>query len=218
MTAPVKPETVGTEPGWAALFWDAFRRSKNGMVLADEERRHVEVNGAYLSLLGYDRRDVIGRPTYELVAGGPLVTAQEWHALLERSHFTATADLIGADGRRVTVQFAGHPEVVTGRHLVLFVIIKAGRASRHHHDVTQPRSDYAALSNREVEVVQLLALGLTGPEVAQELHLAHNTVRTHVRNAMAKAGARSRAQLVAKALSEGLVFQASAGDQVPQLG
>jgi PAS domain S-box-containing protein len=213
MSTPViKTETVGTEPGWAALFWEAFRRSRNGMVLADEERRHVEVNGAYLSLLGYKRRDLIGRPTYELVAGGPLLSAQEWRALLDRSHFTATADLIAADGHRVAVQFAGHPEVVTGQHLVLFVIIKAGRAGRPHHDVTPPRADCAALSKRELEVVQLLALGLTGPEVAQELHLAHNTVRTHVRNAMAKAGARSRAQLVAKALGEGVVWQASNGE------
>jgi PAS domain S-box-containing protein len=210
MSTTVKLETVGTEPGWASLFWEAFRRSKNGMALADEERRHVEVNGAYLSMLGYKRRDLIGRPTYELVAGGPLVTAPEWRALLERSHFTATADLIGADGRHVSVQFAGHPEIVTGRHLVLFVVIKAARAGRQHHDVTPPRSECSALSGREIEVVQLLALGLTGPEVAEELHLAHNTVRTHVRNAMAKAGARSRAQLVAKALSEGVVWQSAA--------
>ena len=38
---------------------------------------------------------------------------------------------------------------------------------------------------------------------AEQLHIAHDTVRTHVRNAMAKVGARSRAHLVAKALGEG---------------
>ena len=42
-------------------------------------------------------------------------------------------------------------------------------------------------------------------EIADELHLSHDTVRTHIRNAMAKTGARSRAHLVAKALGEGLV-------------
>ena len=56
-------------------------------------------------------------------------------------------------------------------------------------------------------MVRLLALGLTGPEVAEELQLAHNTVRTHVRNAMAKSGARSRAQLVARAVGEGTVWR-----------
>jgi PAS domain S-box-containing protein len=177
------------------------------MVLLDGERRHVEVNGAYLTLVGYRRRDLLGQPVYELVAGGPLVTPEQWRALMHREHFTATAELIRADGRHVTVQFAGHPELVTGRRLVLFVAIKASRSGRPTHDANPPRSDCVALSTRELEVIQLLALGLSGPEVAQELHLAHNTIRTHVRNAMAKIGARSRAQLVAKAMGEGLYWQ-----------
>ena len=45
--------------------------------------------------------------------------------------------------------------------------------------------------------------GDSGPEIAEELGIAHDTVRTHVRNAMEKIGARSRAHLVAKALGEG---------------
>ena len=55
-------------------------------------------------------------------------------------------------------------------------------------------------------MVRLVALGDTGPEIAEELGITHDTVRTHVRNAMAKTGARSRAQLVAMALGEGHVL------------
>ena len=55
-------------------------------------------------------------------------------------------------------------------------------------------------------MVKLLAMGLSGPEVAEELRIAHNTVRTHTRNAMTKIGARSRAQLVAKSLGDGLCW------------
>ena len=51
--------------------------------------------------------------------------------------------------------------------------------------------------------MRLVALGDTGPEIAAELQISHNTVRTHVRNSMQRVGARSRAQLVAKALGEG---------------
>ena len=61
-----------------------------------------------------------------------------------------------------------------------------------------------ALSAREHEVVRLVAIGATGPEIADELQITHDTVRTHVRNAMDKHGARSRAHLVAKALGGGL--------------
>jgi DNA-binding NarL/FixJ family response regulator len=51
--------------------------------------------------------------------------------------------------------------------------------------------------------VRLISLGYTGPEIADELHIAHDTVRTHVRNAMGTSGARSRAHLVAIALAGG---------------
>ena len=62
------------------------------------------------------------------------------------------------------------------------------------------------LTEREREVVSLVAQGHTGPEIADELHIAHDTVRRHVHNAMTKTGARSRAHLVAKTLSDGQVL------------
>ena len=210
MTMTGAPELPATDAGWAALFWEAFTRSKNAMALVDDQRRHVEINGAYLSLSGYRRSDVIGRPIYELVVGGPLYTPGEWHAIIQRDHFTGTADLICADGGHLTVNFAGHPALVTGQRLVLFVAIKAVRAGRQHHGVGPPQPGRAAVSKRELEVIQLLALGYSGPEAAQELHLTHNTVRTHVRNAMAKVGARSRAQLVAMAIGEGMTARPTA--------
>ena len=60
-----------------------------------------------------------------------------------------------------------------------------------------------ALSRREQEVVRLIGAGSSGPEIADELQIAHNTVRTHAFNAMTKLNARSRAHLVAKALAGG---------------
>ena len=43
----------------------------------------------------------------------------------------------------------------------------------------------------------------TEAELADEPHISHDTVRTHVPSAMTKLGARSRAHLVAKALGDG---------------
>ncbi|HEU5253004.1 MAG TPA: response regulator transcription factor [Solirubrobacterales bacterium] len=57
-----------------------------------------------------------------------------------------------------------------------------------------------ALSGREAEVLAMLARGLTGEEIAQRLVLSPETVRTHVRNAMAKLEARTRTEAVVKAL------------------
>jgi DNA-binding CsgD family transcriptional regulator len=63
-----------------------------------------------------------------------------------------------------------------------------------------------SLSKRELQIVRLIAAGRTGPEIVDELHLSHNTVRTHVRNATTKLTARSRAHLVAKVLGEGILL------------
>lgn len=60
-----------------------------------------------------------------------------------------------------------------------------------------------ALSGRETEVLTMLARGLTGEEIAQRLVLSPETVRTHVRNAMAKLEARTRTEAVVKALERG---------------
>jgi PAS domain S-box-containing protein len=191
---------------WAGLFSAAFKRSRNAMVLLDGDRCHVDANGAYLKLLGYRRAELIGRPMYRFVVGGPLVSPAEWRAALRRGEFAGEAELRPADGGSVGVQWAATTEIITGRRLVLVVALSTSRwGPRFRRTMTPEQS--AILSAREREVVQLVALGNTGPEIAAELRIAHDTVRTHARNAMVKVGARSRAQLVAKALGEGLVFE-----------
>jgi DNA-binding NarL/FixJ family response regulator len=59
------------------------------------------------------------------------------------------------------------------------------------------------LSPREREVLDLLAQGLNGEEVAVRLMLSPETVRTHVRNAMEKLEANTRVHAVAIALRQG---------------
>jgi DNA-binding CsgD family transcriptional regulator len=56
------------------------------------------------------------------------------------------------------------------------------------------------LSTREREILGLLAGGVSGAQIAETLVLSPETVRTHIRNAMAKLGATSRAQAVALAV------------------
>jgi PAS domain S-box-containing protein len=192
--------------GWSALFATAFRQSRNAIVLVDEQRRPVDANGAYLKLIGRGREAVIGHPIHRFVAGGPFASPEELTAALAAGRFTGEAELLCADGSTVTVQWAASTEVVTGRRLVLFVALSTSRWGRHFRrpDAGQPKP--RMLSAHEREIVRLVALGSTGPEIADESHIADETVRTHVRNAMGKLGARSRAHLVAKALGDGLVL------------
>jgi DNA-binding NarL/FixJ family response regulator len=86
-----------------------------------------------------------------------------------------------------------HAEVVTAQRLVLLVALSTSRWGRHFRRSIPSQTQPRPLSEREREVVRLVAEARTGPEIADELHIAHDTVRTHVRNAMTKLGARSRA-------------------------
>jgi DNA-binding CsgD family transcriptional regulator len=65
------------------------------------------------------------------------------------------------------------------------------------------RARIRSLSAREKEVLSLLAQGLTGVEIAERLYLSPETVRTHVRNAMTKLNASTRAHAIALAIKGG---------------
>jgi DNA-binding NarL/FixJ family response regulator len=62
-----------------------------------------------------------------------------------------------------------------------------------------------ALTEREREVMALVADGLTNDEIADRLYVSPLTVKTHVSRAMVKLGARDRVQLVVFAYQSGLV-------------
>jgi DNA-binding NarL/FixJ family response regulator len=66
-------------------------------------------------------------------------------------------------------------------------------------------ADLELLTNREREVVALVAHGLSNDEIAERMVLSPLTAKTHVSRAMTKLGARDRAQLVVFAYQSGLV-------------
>lgn len=65
--------------------------------------------------------------------------------------------------------------------------------------------ELGSLTDREREVLGLVAYGLSNDEIALRLHLSPLTVKTHINRAMAKLGVRDRAQLVVIAYQSGLV-------------
>jgi DNA-binding NarL/FixJ family response regulator len=66
-------------------------------------------------------------------------------------------------------------------------------------------AELAVLTEREREVVVLVALGLSNDDIAERLFVSPLTAKTHVNRAMTKLGARDRAQLVVTAYQSGLV-------------
>ncbi len=63
----------------------------------------------------------------------------------------------------------------------------------------------ANLTDREAEVLRLIAQGRSNSEIAAELFLGVETVKTHVRNVLAKLGARDRVQAVITAYESGFI-------------
>jgi DNA-binding CsgD family transcriptional regulator len=74
------------------------------------------------------------------------------------------------------------------------------------------RGHGAPLSGREREILGLLAAGESGAQIAEALVLSPETVRTHIRNAMSKLGASSRAQAVALAFQRNEIGDGASGE------
>jgi two-component system response regulator DesR len=68
--------------------------------------------------------------------------------------------------------------------------------------VARPRSP---LSPRQRDVLRLLATGLTNDQIGERIFLSPETVRTHIKNATERLGARNRLQAVADAVRAGLI-------------
>jgi DNA-binding NarL/FixJ family response regulator len=77
-----------------------------------------------------------------------------------------------------------------------------GRMVRGARESTQPT---ALLTDREVEVLQLLAEGMTLHQVARRLRISPRTVETHVRKTYRKLGVHNRVQALRQAASLGVV-------------
>jgi DNA-binding NarL/FixJ family response regulator len=69
--------------------------------------------------------------------------------------------------------------------------------------------DLSTLTPRELDVIRLLAQGLSNAELAATLHLSETTVKTHVTRILSKLGLRDRAQAIIVAYETGLITPGS---------
>jgi DNA-binding CsgD family transcriptional regulator len=182
------------------------------MALLTSDRVVVAINKAFAEDLGYQPNAAVGQRADLFIA--PSWTTQldrDWAGLRETGRLTGERELVRADGRHVRVQFAADSEQVSGRWRVLYVVLDL-RLRPATLDLADRTSD-KPLTPRELEVVGEIAMGRRWHQIAADLFISQSTVKTHVRNAMHKLGARSQAQLVAIALVNGMLDAGRLGMQ-----
>jgi LuxR family maltose regulon positive regulatory protein len=99
---------------------------------------------------------------------------------------------------RHTTQRTAHAALIAD-----ILSLLAGRKLSPPSAESQPPLE--ALSDSEIRVLRYLPTNLTGPEIAGELSVSHNTVRTHLRHVYQKLGTHRRAEAVARARALGLL-------------
>lgn len=186
---------------WEAAFQLLFETTATAVAILDERRRLVDLNEAAQRLLGHCQSPRAGEPIVWVVAAVERRrSATEWERLLREGRASGTRTLIGGDGAELKIAYSAVIETVPGGRRAVYTLTPAFASPLQTNSLgvrSQPPT------RREAQVIRLIADGLDTAEIADTLQVSPNTVRSHVRNAMSKLGARTRAQLVARALGIG---------------
>jgi PAS domain S-box-containing protein len=203
MIDPTEDPTVAASPllpmSEEATFLRLFEAAGVPLALTDDARRITRVNRAFSELLGYTSERATSMRLDDLVAPGTQSVALPVWDVRTAGTRTARMTVVRADGGLVEVRYGALSSVINGAHLIVLAASKSGRSTDH----ISGRRHAGKLTRREQESLRLVARGMTTTVAAQQLGISPETVRTHVRNAMNKLGARTRAQAIAVALRDG---------------
>jgi DNA-binding NarL/FixJ family response regulator/class 3 adenylate cyclase len=168
----------------AVVLMDIRMPELDGLSAAERILSDPELDTAVIMLTTFDRDEYVYR-ALRIGASGFLLKDAPADRLLDAVRVAAAGDALLAPSitRRLVEQFsrAGRPEPGTIPEKL------------------------AALSPRELEVLQHVAHGLSNAEIARELVLGENTIKTHVAHLLSKLGLRDRVQAVVLAYETGFV-------------
>jgi DNA-binding CsgD family transcriptional regulator len=206
-------ETLGGRYGRQAVerLKAAFARSANPMLIVDDLRLCVTANDAACAMFHIAKDEVPWSRLDDFAS--PFERARlesQWDNFLLEGSAEGWYQL-HADEEIVPLEFSATAAVMPGRNLTVFL---APDRNADQADLVQkadagwapvpPASGvHERLSARERQVITLVASGHQTTLIADRLFLSSETIKSHVRNAMAKLGAHTRAHAVAIALVTG---------------
>jgi len=110
---------------------------------------------------------------------------------------------IGVDSLVESIDLIARGQIVVSPPLARKLLIEIA-SMRDDREAREAGSE-ADLSEREAEILKLVAKGATNKEIAERLIIAENTVKVHVKNILAKLQLRNKQQAAAYAVQRGLV-------------
>jgi DNA-binding CsgD family transcriptional regulator len=211
MSSAIADEPQRRGPTIAQHVATLIANSSQAMLLIDDERRYVAANTPACRLLGRSLSALTQMRVGDLGAAHaePPELDRQWRRFLDRGSESGTCSMSAADGGVVVVNFYARANFAQGLHLSLFVPAEngggpqSGTLDGNHAQATDLKR--GTLTQRERDVLALVAAGLTGVEIASRLSISPPTVESHVGNAMRKLGATNRAHATALALQAGLI-------------
>jgi DNA-binding CsgD family transcriptional regulator len=197
------------ESGTGTVTPQRVAGSSRALLVVDDDCVCIEASLGACRMLGVARAELVGRAVEDLFERDSRDRfAHVWQAFrgggghAEPFALEAPATVVDV-GATVTAS------VLPSRHLItLDPASGTAHAGENNHSSPRrfaPPDELRAPTSRELEVIALLAGGRTDGQIAEVLELSPATVQTHVRNAKAKLGARTRAQAVAIALQRRLI-------------
>lgn len=194
--------------GWEAVgrLRTAFVQSRNPMLIADDQRRWVTGNEAACGFLGLELSDVPWHRMDDLTppSEGRRLDEQ-WAGFLQTGEAEGLYEIYSARQNAVPVEFSATANVLPSRHLVVFMLADRGVDAEADWKPIAGRAANPQLSEREREVMTLVASGQHSDDIAEQLFLSPSTVNSHVNNSMAKLGVHTRAHAVAVSLVTGQI-------------
>ena len=207
--------TGETGPQTAMHLRAAFEHSRHPMLIADDQRRWVTGNAAACELLGIARDEIPWRTMDDFTAPDERKRLEEqWGAFLASGGAEGWYQLYVPDRGPMQVEFSATANVLPARHLSVFIPPDEASSVQAQSALAQNAtwapvpvegSGRLQLSEREREVMTLVASGLQSSDIAERLFLSPETVKSHVHNALGKLGAHTRAHAVAIALVTGQI-------------
>jgi PAS domain S-box-containing protein len=216
------------------VLFQALANTGDGAFVTDEDQRIIFWNQAATQITGYSYEEVSGLPCYELLEGRDdqdrlfcfehcrIATAalrdravKDYDILISNKSdkvrwinlSTLTFPANGDASKLILHSFRDVTRKKQSEQLISHVLKAAGDLQNGGPPRAPVPAANADLTNRELEVLSLLAQGFSTDKIARSLFISPSTARNHIRNILQKLQVHSRLEAVVQAHKHGLVSE-----------